>query len=100
MNKLKKGFLLLVTIVYGSALFAQSLEDGKKMFFYERYQSAKTIFSKLVAANANNADAIYWLGQSEIQLDDVASAKTLYQNALLASANSPILLAGIGHIEL
>ena len=30
----------------------------------------------------------------------LASAKTLYQNALLASSNSPILLAGIGHVEL
>ena len=100
MNKLKKGFLLMAAFVYGSALFAQSIDDGKKLFFYEKYQSAKTLVSQLVSANANNIDAVYWLGQAEIALDDTASAKTLYQNALMANSGSPLLLVGMGHIAL
>jgi len=100
MNKLKKGFLLLMTFVYGSALLAQSIDDGKKFFFYERFQSAKKIFSQLVSSNPNNIDAVYWLGQSEIALDDSTTAKTLFQNTLMANPNSALLLVGIGQVEL
>jgi Flp pilus assembly protein TadD len=100
MNNFKKGFLLLITFVYGSVLFAQNIEDGKKLFFYERYQSAKTFFNQLVTANPNNLDAVYWLGQSEIALDDTAAAQTLYQNALMANSNNALLLAGMGHVAL
>lgn len=100
MNKIKSGILVLVAIVYGSASFAQSIDDGKKLYFYEKYQSAKKVFSQLVSANANNVDAVYWLGQTEIALNDQAGAKQLYQTTLMANSNSPLLLAGMGHIEL
>jgi len=100
MNKIKSSVLMLIAMAYGSASFAQSIDDGKKLYFYERYQSAKKVFSQLVAANANNIDAVYWLGQTEIALDDEASAKQLYQTTMMANSNSPLLLAGMGHIEL
>ncbi|UAY51586.1 tetratricopeptide repeat protein [Ferruginibacter albus] len=97
MNTLRKGFLMMVMTVVASASFAQTIEDGKKFFFYERFESAKKVFSQLAA---NNVEATYWLGQSEIALEDVTSARTLYQNALMANSNSGLLLAGMGQIEL
>lgn len=102
MNRLQKGVLLFVSVFMSAGLFAQSLEEGKKFMYYERYKSAKDVFQKLVDANPNNTDAVYWLGQSLILSDnaDVATAKALYQKTLMNNSNSALLLAGMGHVEL
>ncbi len=102
MNKIKTGLLFFVSIFASVGLFAQTLEEGKKFMYYERYKSAKDVFQKLVDANANNTDAVYWLGQSMILADnpDVAGAKALYQKTLMNNSNSALLLAGMGHVEL
>jgi tetratricopeptide (TPR) repeat protein len=103
MNKFKTGLLLFVSVFVSATLFAQSLEEGKKFMYYERYKSAKDVFQKLVDANANNTDAVYWLGQAMIlseENSDVAGAKALYQKTLMNNSNSALLLAGMGHIEL
>lgn len=92
--------LAFVAVVFVQQLFAQSLEDGKKFMYYERFKSAKEVFEKLVAASPKNEEAAYWLGQAFIGLEDVAKAKQTYQTALQASATSPLLMAGIGHVEL
>jgi len=87
-------------VVMVQAAFAQSLEEGKKFMYYERFQSAKEVFSKLVAAKPSDAEAIYWLGQAYLGLDDVANARQTYQSAIAANSNSALLLAGMGHIQL
>ena len=92
--------LAFAAVVFVQQLFAQSLEDGKKFMYYERFNSAKDVFEKLVAANPKNEEAAYWLGQAFIGLEDVAKAKQTYQTALQANATSPLLMAGIGHVEL
>ncbi len=84
-------------------LFAQSIDDGKKFLNYERYNSAKDVFSKLVAANPNNVDAVYWLGQTYLQNTDntdTAAALALYQKTLQANPNSPLIMTGVGEVEL
>lgn len=103
MNKLKSGLLFIGIALFGNVLNAQTIEEGRKFLYYERYKSAKAVFEKLVAANPANVDAAYWLGQAMIGPDenkDIADAKALYQKTLMANSNSPILLAGMGHIEL
>lgn len=103
MNKLKSGLLFIGIALFGNVLYAQTIEEGRKFLYYERYKSAKAVFEKMVAANPANVDAAYWLGQAMIGPDDnkdIAGAKALYQKTLMANANSPILLAGMGHIEL
>jgi len=102
MNKFKSGLLFFISLFVVGALKAQTLEDGKKFMYYERYKSARTVFEKLVAANPNDADAVYWLGQSMLNSDpqDLAGAKALYQKTLMNNSNSALLLAGMGHVEL
>ena len=87
-----------------SNVMAQNMEQGKKFIYAERYTSAKNNFQQIIAADANNDEAIYWLGQSIIRQDEVSpsslsEAKTLYQSRLNTS-NSVLMMAGIGHIEL
>jgi Flp pilus assembly protein TadD len=103
MNKFKAAVLLLATALVTKFAVAQSLEDGKKFFYYEKYKSAKGVFEKLLAANPANADAAYWLGQTLIAPDDnkdIAGAKDLYRKTLEANSNNALLTAGMGHIEL
>jgi tetratricopeptide (TPR) repeat protein len=103
MKKLNSGLLFFAVFFFSGMVKAQTLEDGKKFMYYERYKSAGEVFKKLVDANPNNVDAVYWLGQSMILPDensDVQGAKALYQKTLMNNSNSALLLAGMGHVEL
>jgi Flp pilus assembly protein TadD len=103
MRKMKQIFLLCSLILIGNVIFAQSIDDGKKFLNYERYTSAQNVFSKLVAANPNDIDAVYWLGQAYLENDDntdTAAAKALYQKTLQANPNAPLLIVGMGEIDL
>jgi len=100
MTKMKSIVLLFIALVFAGASFAQSIDDGKKFLYYERYQSAKDVFQKLSNANPSDEVSAYYLGQAMIGLEDVAGAKALYQQKLSANPNSPLLLAGMGNVEL
>jgi tetratricopeptide (TPR) repeat protein len=98
---LKRVLSLLVTVVVTSnMLFAQSVDDGRKFLYYERYNSAKQTFEKILAGNPNDVGAIYWLGQTLLDMKDSAAAKALYQKSAAANGNAPLLLVGMGHILL
>ncbi len=100
MTKMKTLVLALVTLLFAGASFAQTIDEGKKFLYYERYKSAKDIFQKLSTANATDESAAYYLGLAMIGLEDVAGAKALYQQKLSSTPNSPLILAGMGLIGL
>ena len=103
MRKMKQLFLLCSLSFLGNSLFAQSIDEGEKFLNYERYTSAQNVFSKLVAANPNDIEAVYWLGQTYIKNDenpDTAAAKALYQKTLQANPNAPLIMVGMGEIAL
>lgn len=102
MRKLSTG-LLFSAICISSSLHAQSIDAGKKFLYYERYKSAQDVFEKLLAANPNNIDAVYWLGETMMHNKnsrDTAGAKALYTKMLASNGNAPSLLAGMGHVDL
>lgn len=98
---MKRSLSLLVAFVMGSTLlFAQKVEDGKKFFYYERYKSAKDALESVLSANPNNIDAVYWLGQTLLAQKDSVGAKNLYQKLLQQNGNAPLVIVGMGQIEL
>jgi len=98
---MKRLFSLVAGVVLTSnLLFAQSVDEGRKFFYYERYQSAKSSFEKVLAANPNNLDAVYWLGQSMIEMKDSMAAKDLYSKSLQQNGNAPLIVVGMGQVEL
>jgi tetratricopeptide (TPR) repeat protein len=100
-NQMKRSLsLVFLAIVFVQQVFAQSLEDGKKFMYYERFNSAKDVFQKLASANPSNAEAAYWLGQAYLGLEDAASAKKTYQAALQGNPTSALLQAAMGQIQL
>ncbi|TMI73328.1 MAG: tetratricopeptide repeat protein [Bacteroidetes bacterium] len=87
--------LLLIT-----GVGAQTVADGVNDLYAERYKGAKATFEKLIAANPSNIEASYWLGQAYIGMNDVKGARDIYSKALMTSANAPLLLVGMGQVEL
>ena len=99
MNKISV-ILMIAAFLFAGTVSAQSLQDGVRDLYAQRYKSAKTIFENALASNPNNIEATYWLGETYIEMDDVPGAKAVYDKALLASANAPLILVGMGHVEL
>jgi Flp pilus assembly protein TadD len=104
MKKIKFGVLVLTALFLSNSMKAQTIEEGKKFMYYERYQSAKNVFQKLIAADPKNTLAVYWMGMAIISGPDfgpvqLAEAKELFRRSLDISPNSPLLIAGMGHIE-
>jgi Flp pilus assembly protein TadD len=105
MNSIKFGLLVLFALLLSNTMKAQTLEEGKKFMYYERYQSAKNVFQKLVAVAPVNPEAVYWLGISIMAGADysnksLADAKEIYRKALEANSNSALLIAAMGNVEL
>ncbi len=92
--------ILIAGLLSIGVVRAQSVQDGVNDLYAERFKSAKATFEKLLASNPNNIDATYWLGQTHIAMDDKAGAKAVYEKALLASANAPLVIVGMGQVEL
>lgn len=101
---MKKIGLIASLVLMGNVLFAQDIKGGKQFLNYERYESAEGVFQKLLAANPNNTEAAYWLGQTYLNPNrepiDTAEAKALYQKSLQANPNDALMMVGIGQIEL
>jgi tetratricopeptide (TPR) repeat protein len=101
MKMMKITITFLVAGLLGVAnVKAQSIQEGINHLYAERNKSAKETFDKLVATNPNNLEAVYWLGQTYIAMDDMKSARDLYSKTLQANGNAPLILAGMGHVNL
>ena len=99
MKKVVFSFLAVICAVSFAA--AQSLEDGVKALYYQKYTDAGKILQDLVNKKAEG-EAIYWLGQVYLEntfgeSDGVGKAQALYQK--YASTNDPWVLVGLGEID-
>ncbi|RYY39548.1 MAG: tetratricopeptide repeat protein [Chitinophagaceae bacterium] len=96
----KSALVMLLAVFFALAGAAQSVQEGVNHIYAERNNSAKATFEKILAANPNNLEAIYWLGQAQLELGAVADARITYSRALTTNGNAPLLVAGIGHVLL
>jgi hypothetical protein len=55
MRTLSISLLLAFTFI-GGTVMAQTLEEGKRFLYYERFASAQSAFEKALNANPNNID--------------------------------------------
>lgn len=96
---MKKIFLMIVSSAVVGLSYAQSVAEGVKSIYYQKYKSAKDILQKAVAANPADPDANYWLGQVYINQDDLAGARSVYAKAMTATNQNPLIMVGMGHVE-
>src|SRR5689334_537107 len=103
MINMKKTLFLLAGLAFATiCIKTQSVDEGIKDLLYGKTQSAKNALQQAVTKNPKDGRAIYWLGQSMLVRgsEDVAGARTLYQNALSGGVNDPYILVGMGEIDL
>ncbi|MBN8856601.1 MAG: hypothetical protein BGO55_23875 [Sphingobacteriales bacterium 50-39] len=99
-NKIRLSLLVAALTGLCGGAMAQSVDQGKKFLYYQRYKSAKDVFDKILASNPNNIEAIYWQGQTLLAMKDSTAAGDLYSKALQTNGSAPLLLAGMGEVEL
>ncbi len=100
---MKKGtiaVLFLATILWSNIANAQSIDNAKKMYNYERFATAKAELEKLIQATPNNAEAQYWLALTLIQLSKKDEARKLATAALAATNNDPLVTSALATIDL
>jgi len=96
----KTAFIIATGIFISAGLKAQTIQEGVNHLNADRFKSAALVFEKLIAANPNNTEAVYWLGQTYLDDDKNEMARQLYDKGLATSNNAPILLVGRGHVDL
>lgn len=84
------------------AATAQSVADGIKDLYYKKYKSAGEVLTKLATANPTDVDANYWLGQYFLDKTepDLAAAQAQYAKAMTSTNQNPLIIVGMGHVEL
>lgn len=100
MYKMKLSFVLILVMISG-ILTAQSLQEGKKFLYQQRFASAKSTMEKVVAAAPTNPESIYWLAQVHFEMKDVNGAKEVLRKGMDgANGSNPLLLVAMGQAEL
>jgi Tfp pilus assembly protein PilF len=92
--------LFVISTVLTLSTLAQSIQEGINHLYAERNVSAKTNFERMLASNPNNIEASYWLGQTFLAVDNITAVRQHYEKSLGTSGNAPLLLVGMGHVEL
>ncbi|HEX6915009.1 MAG TPA: tetratricopeptide repeat protein [Chitinophagaceae bacterium] len=95
----KISLVCLALLVMVVSAMAQNVNEGIKQLYYQKYNTAKQTLQQAVNANPKDPNAIYWLGQVFLAMDDVEGAKSLYQKALNEGVNDPMIWVGMGHVE-
>ncbi|HEU4471184.1 MAG TPA: hypothetical protein VFR58_08880 [Flavisolibacter sp.] len=78
---MKKLFTASICLIIGIPALTQTLEEGKKHLYYERYQSAEQHFGKLVQQQPGLAEAWYGLTLAHLYQEEPAKAAGILYNA-------------------
>lgn len=105
MNKAVK--ITLGLILFGSAVFAQSLDDARKAIDAEQYQKGKAILNALTSSQPTNAENFFYLGNLYLTTgpiylrpDYIDSAKTAFDKGVAADDEFPLNYVGRGAVDL
>src|SRR6266542_2838893 len=100
-KKMKKIILTMLTVAFATSFaISQTVDDGIKFIYYQRYKSATETLQKVIASKPKDAYSIYWLGQAYLADDKIDSAKAVYQKALNDGMNDPWIWIGTGHVQI
>jgi hypothetical protein len=104
---MKKTVALMFAALVSGMMASAQIAEGIKLLNYEKNKSARALFQKSYDANPKDPQSIYWLGQALLSSDGVvvskeslAAAKALYQKGLQDIGSDPLLIVGMGHVEI
>lgn len=97
---MKKSILIFAFISGSAGLSAQSIEQGEKQLYYERYQSAEITFRQLVQQQPPNAAAWNGLTTTYLLQDKENEAVNAIRTARASLANEPLYEVAYGYVLL
>lgn len=100
MKRIKIALMVALAAIAFNTTNAQGVAEGKKFFYYERYQSAKELFKKLSATDPNSEEYAYYYGHAMLDLEDYTGAREAFRGFLEKHPNSPMIIAAMGHLDL
>src|SRR4030095_4931310 len=65
------------TFLMAKGAFSQTIEAGKKLFYYERWNGARAHFEEMIKKDPSNGEAQYYLVRSLLNLEKLQEAKAL-----------------------
>jgi tetratricopeptide (TPR) repeat protein len=91
------GFFMMVI----GSLTAQTAADGLKLYGYEKYNSAVSVYKQLTAANPQDLTSWYWLVKSEVAAGNAAEAIAAAHRVPAGLQDQPIyqVIQGIAALE-
>lgn len=89
---MKRLLLFAATALLALPSQAQTVDDGLKMYHYERYETAKEILTPLAASDEK---ANYYLGLSELALENPRGAEAVFSKDLKSFYNK----AGLARVR-
>src|ERR671912_718910 len=104
-----KHLVIVITTFFLSvgALNSQSVEDARKLMYYERFESAKNTLQSLIKKGDTSPEAWYWLGEIYMHQNEIDSAKKFLEEGTAyfsqhdySLKKNPLLFIGKAHLLL
>lgn len=97
---MKKGPVTLLCAMISLGASAQTVQDAKKMIYYERYKAATEQLQQIVKTEPANAEAWYLLTKANLQSDNPASSKDILLQAAPDVKEEPFYQVAYGSVLL
>ncbi len=97
---MKKGSISLLCAMISLGASAQTVQDAKKMIYYERYKTASDQLQQIVKTEPANAEAWYLLTKANLQSDNPVSSKDILLQAAPDVKEEPFYQVAYGSILL
>jgi tetratricopeptide (TPR) repeat protein len=96
-----KKIILSVGLIFScSALFAQSIEQGRQELYYKKYQTAAKTFQTALQQKPEDGEALYGLVYAWLHADEPEKARQSLQQFSSAAQTNPYYKTALGYILL
>ncbi|MEJ6981655.1 tetratricopeptide repeat protein [Pedobacter sp. P351] len=102
MKMIKKGVKtsLVIALMGGTSVFAQSITDVKQAIDAEQYQKANTTLKGMISAKPADAPNYFYLGNLYLNSGYADSAQTTFSKGISADGKYPLNYVGLGALAL
>ncbi len=100
MKSMKNITTLFILLFAGGAATAQTVDEGNRHLYYERYNSAASAFDQVLAGDAKNDEALQGAVTAYLQQDELAKAKEKLQAAPEGVRDEAFYMVAMGQVAL
>jgi len=91
-------FSSILLVLFTVDVKSQSLDDAKKLTLNEQYESASSMFLRLVAKFPMKGDYWFYFGENLLKSENTDSAETLFSSGIQNEPSNPLNFVGLGKV--